>query len=75
MHTIQPDFGKRLAGLRARREMSLTELAERSGVFRNYCWRLEQGEQEPRAGVVVSLARALGVKLTELIPDPIKQTA
>jgi len=56
-----------LKRLRADRKMSQAGLAEKSGVSREYIARLELGHQDPTLGTMQKLAKALKVKVTELV--------
>ena len=47
--------------------MSQAGLAEKSGVSREYIARLELGHQDPTLGTMQKLAKALKVKVTELV--------
>lgn len=60
-------FAMRLKRLRAERKMSQANLAEKSGVSREYIARLELGQQNPTLGTLEKLARALRVKVGELL--------
>ena len=60
-------FAMRLKRLRADREMSQADLAKASGVSREYIARLELGQQDPTLGTLQKLARALKVKVGELV--------
>lgn len=53
--------------LRAEREMSQADLAEKAGLSREYIARLETGHHDPSLSVLVKLAKALKVKLAELL--------
>jgi transcriptional regulator with XRE-family HTH domain len=57
----------RLKQLRTEREMSQRELAERAGISREYVTRLEAARQDPTLGTLEKLAKALKVKVTELL--------
>jgi transcriptional regulator with XRE-family HTH domain len=57
----------RLKRLRAEREMSQADLAKVSGVSREYIARLELGQQDPTLGTLQKLAKALKVKVGELV--------
>jgi len=60
-------FAMRLKRLRAQRKMSQAGLAEKSGVSREYIARLELGQQDPTLGTMEKLAKALRVKVRELV--------
>lgn len=47
--------------------MSQRELAARSGVARDYLIRIERGEANVGLGVLMNLARAVGVEAHDLI--------
>ncbi len=57
----------RLKELRAKRKMSQADLAEASGVSREYIARLELGQQDPTLGTLEKLAKALRVKVGALV--------
>jgi transcriptional regulator with XRE-family HTH domain len=61
----------RLAGAvraaRASLDLSITALAERSGVSRAMIGKIERGEAQPTAALLLRLSAALGITLTELI--------
>lgn len=57
----------RLKQLRAARDMSQADLAERSGVSREYIARLETGHHDPSLSTLVKLAKALKVKPGKLL--------
>ena len=60
---------ERLKELRRERVLSLRELEERSGVFYNTIWRIEDGRQGAHPRTIRKLAEALGVKPSELIRE------
>ena len=57
----------RLKRLRAEQKMSQADLAQGSGVSREYIARLETGKQDPTLGTMQKLAKALKVKVGELL--------
>ena len=59
---------------RSRRGWSQTELAERCGMARSNLARLESGRHEPLLSSVKRVASALGVRLSDLIPEPAVRT-
>ena len=56
----------RLKKLRQQRALSLTDLAQISGINRVTINRIENGKQEPRGRTLRKLAEALKVKVEEL---------
>lgn len=61
--TVQ--FGALLKGLRKERKISQQKLAEAAGVERNYIYYLERGDSEPTLGVLMGLARGLGLSFKD----------
>jgi transcriptional regulator with XRE-family HTH domain len=57
----------RLKRLRAERNMSQAALAKASGVSREYIARLELGQQDSTLGTLQKLAKALKIKVGELV--------
>jgi transcriptional regulator with XRE-family HTH domain len=47
--------------------MSQDALAKRAGISRGYLLRLEAGRQDPTLGILTKLAKALKVKVGELL--------
>jgi len=62
--------GPRLKQLRLRREITLTDLAEETGVSISTLSRLEAGLRRPTLEQLLPLARAYGVTLDELVDAP-----
>jgi len=60
-------FGKTLRELRMERGLSQEKLAEMAGLDRNYVGMIERGERNPAVVNIVWLAKALGVKPSELL--------
>ena len=60
-------FTMQLKRLRAERKMSQADLAQASGVSREYIARLELGQQDPTLGTLEKLAKALKVKVGRLL--------
>lgn len=52
---------------RMERGLSQEELARRSGVNRSYIPKIERGTLHPSFGMLVNIAKGLGMKLTELL--------
>ena len=66
MRAIQR-FGKQLQRLRTRRSLTQEQLAVKAGLVRVYVTKLEQGEHDPTLTMLVRLAKALRVSVTELL--------
>ena len=56
-----------LKRLREARGLSQTALAERAGISREYLNRLEAARQDPSLSVLEKLAKALRVKVADLV--------
>lgn len=63
-------FGARIKELRAEREITQEELAERVGIFRTYMSRIETGVGNPTLTTIHALAQSLGVEVAELFEPP-----
>lgn len=62
-------FGARLRELRSSRGFTQEQLAEKAQVTPSYVGRLERGGAAPGIDLVERLAKALGVKVAELLPE------
>jgi transcriptional regulator with XRE-family HTH domain len=62
--------GPRLMELRQRREITLTELADETGISISTLSRLETGLRRPTLEQLLPLARSYGVTLDELVDAP-----
>lgn len=62
--------GPRLKQLRARRDITLTELASETGISVSTLSRLEAGLRRPTLEQLLPLARAYGVTLDDLVDAP-----
>ena len=71
MSTIVDDpsrqIAERVAGERSRRDWSLAELAERSGVSKAMLSKIEREEVSPTAAILARLATAFGLTLAGLL--------
>jgi ribosome-binding protein aMBF1 (putative translation factor) len=71
--TIDPELARALAALRAERQrqgLSLSDVAERSGIDRATLSKLETGKvPNPTVGTLRALARALNKRLSWLVID------
>jgi transcriptional regulator with XRE-family HTH domain len=62
-------FGRSVRSLRKQRGLSQEDLAEKSGISRNYVSDIERGVRNPGLLVMVALAKALRVSLRELVEE------
>ena len=67
MHPTRRRFTVRLKALRIKRGMSQEALAKKAGISRGYLLRLEAGRQDPSLSTLTSLAKALKVKVEDLL--------
>ena len=67
MHPTRRRFTVRLKALRIKRGMTQEALAKKAGISRGYLLRLEAGRQDPSLSTLTSLAKALKVKVGELL--------
>ena len=70
MRAIQR-FGQQLQRLRTRRGLTQEQLAVKAGLVRVYVTKLEQGEHDPTLTILVRLAKALRVSVTELLGESV----
>src|ERR1700722_5562656 len=66
---LNQEFGRRMRALRERGELTLEELATRSGVSRAMLSKVERGEKSPTIGVAKRIAHALGASFSALVGD------
>ncbi|CAD7051291.1 XRE family transcriptional regulator [Pseudorhizobium endolithicum] len=62
-------IGDRVRSLRARRGLTLTELAQRSGVSRAMISRIERADASPTAALLARICEALGETLSAFFAD------
>jgi transcriptional regulator with XRE-family HTH domain len=62
--------GPRLRALRQQRDITLTGLAETTGISVSTLSRLESGQRRPTLELLLPLARAYGVQLDDLVGGP-----
>ncbi|MFI7382695.1 helix-turn-helix domain-containing protein [Streptomyces sp. NPDC049813] len=67
---LNDEVGRRLKALRARRGLSLSELARRSGVGKGTLSELEGGSRNPTLETLYALTTALGTPLSAVLDDP-----
>ena len=63
------DIGERLRTLREEKKLSQGEIEKRTGLLRCYISRVENGHTIPAVKTLDKLARALDIKLHELLYD------
>lgn len=68
-HTLDA-IGPRLKRLRLRRDITLTDLAEQTGISASTLSRLESGLRRPTLEQLLPLARVHGISLDELVDAP-----
>ena len=59
-------LGRRLRVLRADRDETLAQTAQRAGISPQYLSEIERGRKEPSSEMIAALAGALGTTLAEL---------
>ncbi len=59
-------LGSRLRALRADRDETLAQTAERAGISPQYLSEVERGRKEPSSEMIAALAGALGTTLADL---------
>lgn len=62
-------FGAALRRLRLAAGMSQEQLGLEAGVQRNFISLIETGQNQPTISTIVKLARALGIKASELVAE------
>ena len=60
-------MASRIQKLRGAQGWSQVELAARAGISREYLARLETGRQDPRVSILAKIAKALKVKVGDLV--------
>lgn len=69
MQAVQVRFGRRVRVLRKQRGLSQEALSFEAGLDRSYVGQVERGERNISIDNMAKFARALKVKLTELLQD------
>jgi transcriptional regulator with XRE-family HTH domain len=60
-------MAQRIRDWRTKRKLTQRQLAELSGVSREYIARIELGQHDPTLSTIEKLAAALGVKVSKLL--------
>jgi transcriptional regulator with XRE-family HTH domain len=68
MTDIKQQLGKRIKELRQKAGLSQEELAGKAGLHRTYMSDIERGERNVSVENIEKIARALGVKSSDLLP-------
>lgn len=66
-HSVR-DIGARLRSRRLKRDLTLQDLSELTGISPSTISRLESGKRAPNLELVVPIARALRLELDDLVP-------
>ncbi len=60
-------LGEKIRKLRNAKGVSQETLADEAGIERSYMGAIERGERNPSYDKLISIARALGIKLPQLL--------
>ncbi|MEM7111238.1 MAG: XRE family transcriptional regulator [Chloroflexota bacterium] len=72
LETVNSTLSKNVRQLRARRSLTLDELASQAGVSKGMLVQIEQSRTNPSIGTLCKLANALGVTISRLIEEPVQ---
>jgi len=67
---VLADVGPRLRSIRTKRDVTLTELAAKTGISKSTLSRLEAGQRKPSLELLLPIAEAFGVPLDDLVGAP-----
>ena len=70
INSVLAEVGPRLKRVRARREVTLTQLAAATGISKSTLSRLETGQRKPSLELLLPIAQAFQVPLEELVGAP-----
>src|SRR5216683_2618005 len=65
----RPQLGPRIRALRETLSLNQEQLAERAGITHSYLSMIERGDRTPHVETLVSLAKALGIAVSQLLLD------
>lgn len=68
-NTILIEFGKKVREIRLSKKLSQEDLAEKANVHRTYIGMVERGEKNISLKNIQKIAKALEVKIGELMKD------
>ena len=71
--SMSASVGRRIADYRAKAELNLDDLAERTGLERGFLKSVEESDVYPSLGPLIKIARVLGVRLGTFLDDHISE--
>ena len=72
LESLNSTLSDNVRGLRAVRDLTYDELAERAELSKGMVVQIEQGRTNPSIGTLCKLANALGVTINRLIEEPMR---
>ena len=72
MELIEKQLGKRIRRFRETQNLSQEELAYKASVHRTYLGGIERGERNPSLKNLAAIARALNIRLADLVDITVK---
>lgn len=67
MKNILIEFGTKVKNLRIAQGLTQQQLADKSGLHKNYIGMVERGERNPSLKNIETIAMALGVSISQLM--------
>jgi transcriptional regulator with XRE-family HTH domain len=67
---VQPELGRRLRSTRLEHNLSLSDVAERTGISASFLSLVENGKSDITIGRLTRLVECYGLSITDLIPPP-----
>jgi len=71
---LQKALGKRIRELRLKKSFSQESFADHCGLHRTYMGGIERGERNLTIQTVATIAKGLGITMSDLLADIEKQT-